>query len=410
LLLLGIGLKDLMTKEKSKKILILTGIFPPDIGGPATQLDALARELIKNGYQVRVLTFRSKAPNNRSFAPKSYPYPVEKVSAHWPYFLKGFIFLIKGLFFALRTDILYNQDLYTAGLSSLIIKKILRKPLVTRFVGDSAWETASARGWIDDDILIFQEKKYSWPIEWRKKIRKKILLNSDKIIVVSHFLKDLAQKIGLAPEKIKVIYNSVDFLETNSISASREELKKKLNFQGIVLLTIARLTPWKGINLLIEIMPELVKKYRQISLVVVGQGPELDKLKNLVQSLHLENSVFFAGRLNRSQTMEHLKSADLFVLNTNYEGMSHTLLEAMKIGVPIITTLAGGNPETIKDGQTGLLVGYNDKKEWLEAVNSILDNPDLAQRLVNQAKEDLGRFSWENLVQETIKVFENIKK
>lgn len=82
MLLLGIGLKDLMTKEKSKKILILTGIFPPDIGGPATQLDALARELIKNGYQVRVLTFRSKAPNNRSFAPKvlkigySYPYNV----------------------------------------------------------------------------------------------------------------------------------------------------------------------------------------------------------------------------------------------------------------------------------------------------------------------------------------------
>ena len=361
-----------------------------------------------NSFNWIGITFRSKAPIIRSFAPKSYPYPVKKISHQWPYLLKNSLYFIYGLFFALRTDILYNQDLYTAGLSSLIIKKILRKPLVTRFVGDSAWETASARGWIDDDILIFQEKKYSWSIEWRKKIRKKILLNSDKIIVVSHFLKDLAQKIGLAPEKIKVIYNSVDFLETNLISASREELKGKLGFQGIILLTIARLTPWKGIDLLIEIMPELVKKYGQISLIVVGQGPELDKLKNLVQSLHLENSVFFVGKLDRSQTMEHLKSADLFVLNTNYEGMSHTLLEAMKIGTPIITTSAGGNPETIKDGQTGLLVGYNDKKEWLEAISSILGNPDLAQKLVGQAKEDLKRFSWENLVQETIKVFHEI--
>ena len=86
MLLLGIGLKDLMTKEKSKKILILTGIFPPDIGGPATQLDALARELIKNGYQVRVLTFRSKAPNNRSFAPKVIPIQSRK------YLTNGLIF------------------------------------------------------------------------------------------------------------------------------------------------------------------------------------------------------------------------------------------------------------------------------------------------------------------------------
>jgi len=125
-------------KEKNR-ILILTGIFPPDIGGPATQLDAFIKELIKNGYQVRVLTFGQKDKNQ-------YPYPVERVSHHWPYFLKGFIFLIKGLFFALKADILYSQDLYTAGLTSLVIKKVLRKSLVTRFVGDSAWETASARG------------------------------------------------------------------------------------------------------------------------------------------------------------------------------------------------------------------------------------------------------------------------
>jgi len=171
-----------MKLMKKNRVLILTGIFPPDIGGPATQLDALIRELIKNGYQVRVLTFGSVNLK------KEYPYPVKIISNHWPYFLKGFIFLINGLFFALKTDILYNQDLYTAGLTSLIIKKILRKRLVTRFVEDPTWETGSF-----------------------SQIRKNILFKSDRVIVVSHFLKDLAVEIGLPAEKITVIYNSVDF-------------------------------------------------------------------------------------------------------------------------------------------------------------------------------------------------------
>ncbi len=374
---------------KGKRILILTGIFPPDIGGPATQLDALSRELIKNGFQIQVLTFGSSGN-------VVYPYSVKRVSNNWPFCLKSFFYLIEGFFLALKADILYSQDLYTAGLTGLIVKKVLKKPLVTRFVGDSAWETAFSRGWIDDDILTFQEKKYSWLIELRKKIRKKILINSDKIIVVSYFLQDLAQKIGLAKEKIKVIYNSVDFLVIKP---------RPIDKKGIVLLTIARLTPWKGVDMLIEIMPQLIGKYGQINLVVIGQGPELSNLKRLTKELGLESNVSFAGKASRQGIVDYLRAADLFVLNTNYEGMSHCLLEAMKIGAPIITTKAGGNPETIKDGQTGLLVDYKDKEQWLEAISSILDNPDLAQRLAEQAREDLKRFSWPKLVQETIEIF-----
>jgi len=252
--------------------------------------------------------------------------------------------------------------------------------------------------------MTFQEKKYNWLIEWRKKIRKKILTNSDKIIVVSYFLKDLIQKIGLAEDKIKVIYNSVDFLKEKSVLLNKEELKQKFSLEGKVILTNARLTPWKGVDMLIEIFPRIINTYNQINLVIVGQGPELNNLKNLTKKLNLENNVIFVGKADRQTVINYLRIADLFVLNTNYEGMSHTLLEAMKIGVPIITTSVGGNPETIKDGQTGLLVDYRDKEQWLKAINSILDNPGLAEKLVRQAKEDLERFNWNNLVQKTTKI------
>ncbi len=388
--------------KKLSRILILTGIFTGDImGGPATQLDPLIRDLSKRGYQIWVLSFGEKEK-------RQYPYVVEKVSHSWPYPLKALIYLIKALRLSFKVDILYNQDLYTSGLVSLIVKKITRKPLVTRFVGESAWETAITRGWTDDDIVTFQQKKYGWRIELRRKVRNKILENSDKVIVASYFLKDLTQKIGLASKKIKVIYNSVDFFRIKPSLSDKEEIKKKLKLEGRILLTIARLTRWKGVDMLIEIMPSLIKKYGQISLIIIGRGPELDNLEEIKKRLGLGNKVIFTGKVGRQEVVDYLTIADLFLLNTYYEGMSHTLLEAMKAGAPIITTPVGGNLETIKDNETGLLVDYKDKEGWIRAINKVLDNPDLSERFVKNAKNNLKRFNWDNLVKETIKVFQSL--
>lgn len=389
--------------KKPSRILILSGVFLADIAGPPILLKALIKELIKNNYQVTVLTFGQKSEAGE------YPYPIKVVSEQWPFFLKYLIYLIKGLVLACRSDVLYNQDLYTAGLTSLIIRKILRKKLVTRFVGDSAWERALNRKETTDDILTFQQKRYSASTERRKRIRKKILLNSDKVIVVSHFLRDLAQRIGVDRAKIKVIYNSIGFLEDKAKNLSKEELKKELGLSGRIMLTNARLTPWKGIDMLIEIMPDLLKRYGQLKFMVIGQGPERASLEKLIKNLNLENRVFLLGRVSRQEVIDYLKAADLFVLNSNYEGMSHCLLEAMKTGAPIIATKAGGNPETIRDKETGMLVDYRHKEQWLEAIGFILDNPTLARQMAENAQKDLQRFSWPDLIRKTINVFQNLQ-
>jgi glycosyltransferase involved in cell wall biosynthesis len=390
----------------NKKILILTGVFLREVGGPPTLLKELNKDLIKNGYEITVLTFGNKKEI------KDYSYSVFAVSEKWPSFLKSFFYLIKGLILGFKADIIYNQDLYTPGFTGLIIKKILKKKLVTRFVGDSAWEIALNRKETIDDIMDFQINKYSRFIERRKKARKVILENSDKVIVVSNFLKDLAVKIGISEEKIKVIYNSVDFLSFEN--DLKIDLRKELKINGKVILTNARLTPWKGVDMLIKIMPELIRKHNNIKLIIISEGPERENLEKLAVDLDIEKNVFFAGRVSRDLVVEYLKIADIFVLNTNYEGMSFSLLEAMKIGTPVITTKVGGNIETVKDpstssGQaTGLLVDYNNKEQWIEAINFIINNPDFGKKLVQQAKNDLKRFNWNNLVKETINVFENL--
>ena len=382
------------------RILILTGVFLEDIGGPPTLLKALNLELIKRGYQIIVLTFGERSDV------KQYPYPVKVISNNWPGFLRSFIYLIKGLWLALGSDIIYNQDLYTSGYTGYLIKKILNKKLVTRFVGDSAWEIALNRGETTDNIMDFQANRYSRLIEGRKKTRKRILENSDKVIVASYFLKKLAIKIGLSEEKIKVIYNSIDFLNTETNLDL--DLKKELNLPGKIILTNARLTLWKGVDMLIKIMPNLIKKHHNIRFIIISDGPERKNLEKLALDLDVEDYIFFVGRVSREMVVEYLKISDVFVLNTNYEGMSFSILEAMKVGLPVITTPAGGNPETIQDKETGLLVDYKNKEQWLKAINNLLDNPDFAKRLANQAKQDLKRFSWPKLVQETINVFQSL--
>ncbi|MBU2472447.1 hypothetical protein KKE74_00245, partial [Patescibacteria group bacterium] len=112
---------------RNNRILILTGVFLEGVGGPPTLLKELNKDLIERSYRVTVLTFGKK---NEA---KKYPYPVKVVSDKWPSFLKSFLYLIKGFWLALKSDIIYNQDLYTAGLTALLIKRFLGKKLVTRF-------------------------------------------------------------------------------------------------------------------------------------------------------------------------------------------------------------------------------------------------------------------------------------
>lgn len=380
------------------KILILSGVFPPEIGGPARFLEKFIEDIIQAGFSVSVLTYGQK-DKERSF-------PVYRLSKKIPYLLRSFLFLAFAFFLAVRCDLIYNQDLYGAGWTSYWIKKFLKKKLITRFVGDSAWEKAYSQGLVKENVLEFQRKKYALKIEKLKEKRKRILMASDRIIVVSNFLKEVCLALGLAESKIKVIYNSVDFVQTDL--PAKKELRKNLGLSGKIVLTSARLVSWKGMDMLIEIMPELIQRHEEIKLIILGEGPKMNQLKNLVRKLDLKNRVFLLGRVSQSEVIKYLKAADLFVLNTYYEGMSHTLLEAMKVGVPIITTPAGGNLEIIKNNETGILVEYDNKKEWIKAIGFVLNHPAEAEEYVQKAKNDLKRFSWENLVKQTIQVFRSL--
>jgi len=105
---------------------------------------------------------------------------------------------------------------------------------------------------------------------------------------------------------------------------------------------------------------------------------------------------------------EYLAVADLFLLNTAYEGFSHQIIEAWSAGLPVVTTLAGGNREIIKDGENALVAAYNQPQEWQVAIEKVLRNQTLRSRLINEGKKSAGFYTISRMITETEIAFENL--
>jgi len=374
------------------RVLITTGIFPPEIGGPATQIERLAGDLATAGFSIDVLTYGAPVKKARLFN-------LFVVSKNWPVPLRHFFYGLKAFWLARRADSIYTTDLYSPGFYSMLVAKFWRRKFVVRFAGDSAWETAQNAGLAQDDILQFQDKKYDVFIEKKKEQRTKILKSADAVVAVSNFMKNLAVKIGVPPEKIQVIYNAVDFFPESACWQAPQ--KPTLVYAG-------RLTPWKGVEMLIRVVGGLKEKYPDIVFEILGGGPEEESLKSSVKSLKLEKNIEFIGRVNEEESHQIFVRSTIFVLNTNYEGLSHAILNALRVGVPVITTPAGGNPELITDGENGLFVAYNDGKDWERAIDRLLNDKILQQKFSTNGKITAEKFKWEDLIKKTTEIFKKI--
>jgi glycosyltransferase involved in cell wall biosynthesis len=192
------------------------------------------------------------------------------------------------------------------------------------------------------------------------------------------------------------------------VTTSREVLRNELSYTQPTIVSAARLVPWKGFGVLIEVVARLKEKYPNISLVIVGDGEELGRLQDQVAKLRLTDCVRFMGNLSKEALGASIKAADVFVLNTAYEGLSHQLIEVMDIGTPIVTTRAGGNSELITNGLNGYLVEFNNIDELSEAIVRILSHPESRERIVQSARIRSKQFNKEAVVHEIEMVFKEL--
>lgn len=372
----------------SKKILIATGIYPPDIGGPATLLSALPQALRANGFEIKIITYSDieSTPTEK----KEGIFRVLRRKNFLYRHLEYFLLMIRLSFWS---DLIYATDTYSVGYFAYLIKKLTGKKYILRFAGDSAWEKAAMAGWTKDYIVDFENREQETRVEKLKNQRRQILKNADRVIAVSYFMADLARKIGVDDKKIIMIYNAVDFFK--NLPSRQESSTPILVFSG-------RLVPWKNQEVILKILARIKEKYPQIVFEVLGNGPELENLKKTVQELRVSSSVKIHGRLSEKETHQVFARATIFVLNTNYEGLPHAVLNAMQIGIPVITTTVGGNVEVIIDGENGLLVPYDNENAWQSAIEKLLADFALREKLSQNAKKTLEKFKFEIMISKTI--------
>jgi len=299
-------------------LLICTGLFPPDVGGPATYSKLLLDELPKRGVKVKVLSFGEV---------RHLPKLVRHLSYAWRVFK-----LIP------KANAVYAQDPVSVGLPVMIACALRRRPYFIKIVGDYAWEQGSQRFGVKDLLDEFSvQNNYRWPVRLLKKIELTVARRARKIIMPSEYLKKIISNWGVNTEKITVIYNSFD--EPMEVLLEKEVLRRELGLAGQVMVSVGRLVPWKGFPMLIDLLGgELGRQYPNLKLYIIGGGPERKLLNQMVTEKGLNDRVFLTGNKLRNDVLRYLKAADIFVLNTSYEGLSHQLLEVMWCGTPIVTT------------------------------------------------------------------------
>ncbi|HUU65016.1 MAG TPA: glycosyltransferase family 4 protein [Dehalococcoidales bacterium] len=368
------------------KILITTPIFPPEIGGPATYTLEVSRRLKERGHQIRVVTFTDSKPEVEDLT-------VIPVRLHYP--MLGSILRQTRLFFTILRaargmELIYSQGPVVVGLCSLIVGKLLRKPVVVKFVGDIAWENAVNQGKTAQLLEAFlHQPEGGLYITLLLRIQKFVFHRADKVITPSNYLKGILLKYYKVPAaKIEVVYNAVELKE---VEAAGEKYGQP------AVITIGRLVPWKGIDELIELVPALVEKYPDFKLLVVGDGPENDKLKKLCREIGAEPHVIFTGKVSHEQTLAFLKNSDVFVLNSRYEGLPHTVIEAMAYQCPVLATNIEGTGEALEDGRTGITVAPGNKQQLEEKLIFLLENERARSEMVVHAYENVkSKFTWEN--------------
>ncbi len=340
------------------KILIATGLYPPESGGPATYTKLLEERLPAFDISVSVLPF-------------SRVRHLPKVFRHVAYFWKCFLM-------ARKADVVFAQDTVSVGFPAALTCLLTGKKFLVRVPGDYAWEQGRQRFGVRDEIEEFQNKTYGVRVWMLRAIQTFVVGRAFRVVVPSQYMKKIVSG-WTAPEKITVIYSAVQ------MPVPVEEPRDRPI--GFLIVTIARLVPWKGVDGLMRV----VAREPTWQLVIVGDGPDRSKLEKLSNELGVSERVRFTGQLPREVGLGWAKVANVFVLNSTYEGLSHVLIEVMSLGMPIVASSIDGNVEVASDVAWLVKTGSDEGLHF--ALKSLKDDPAKARQLGTLASERAKDFS-----------------
>ena len=364
-----------------RKTLIVTIDFPPILGGIASYLSGVARNLPKDKTIVLAPALDNSEEFDREEGYKIYRRNlVSKSFFLWPKWLP-LIYHIFKIARKEKVEVILVGQVLPVGTAVFFLKKIFEIPYII-----------SCHGM---DILT-AKKSFR-----KKRLMNKILEQSEKIISNSNFTKNELNKLGVQSKKIEILYPCVpkrinlkeDFLENVSRKYNLENKK--------IILTTGRLVKRKGHDKVIESLPKILEQFSDAKYIIVGDGPERENLENQVKNLNLGSHVIFTGKVGDLELAAFYQLCDLFItvsrqIEGDVEGFGTVYLEANLYGKPAIAGNSGGAGEAVIDGLNGLLVDPESIDEISKGIIKLLSDRDLTNQLGRQGKERVEKeFMWE---------------
>ncbi len=392
------------------KILHVTPFFKPswEAGGPPRSVYEITRRQVKNGHEVTVFT--TDGFKKRLNVEKNVPVDVEGIETY--YFRNLSMFLAGGLNFPVP----YYMP--------LVVRKKLKEFDIIHIHEHRTFLAAIIHRYAKKyDIPYIIQPRGSAPtmIKSRQKeifdkiVGKSIIYDSCKIIASSHSeasqYKDVF--IDLDLDSVVQIPNGID-LKTYQKLPTKGLFREKMGIKEDekIILYLSRLHERKGIDLLLKSFKSLIDKISSSKLVIAGPDDHfLDKINNLVHDLGIENSVIIPGPLYENDKLEAYVDADVFVLPSKdrYESFGNVVVEAMACKTPVVVTKYCGVSEWVSNNE-GHVIDYQED-QLKKALMDILQNDSKRDSMAKNAREvALNTFNWENVVKETLEVYEKCLK
>jgi len=368
------------------KITIVTPLFPPEIGGPATYVVPLALGLKKKGHEVKIITLCKEHPKQK--------YGLEVYSIIRQGEIMNSMRIVKALSqYARDSDLIYGLDIAAIGSNCVVFGNMFKIPVAIRYAGDTAWEKARRENTSEKELEPFLKDPDANP--HIIKIQKEVLKYCSLVITPSKYLKRIIHECyGIEDKKIVAINNAIHAPNNDAIGSDK-------------CIAYGRYVPWKRFDRIIEAFSRMPKR----EILIIGDGPLEKELR--AQAKPYKN-IRIAGKLSNAMLMNILTCSKAFILNSSYEGMSHSILEAFSEKVPVIASDIEPNKELIEDKVNGLLIPSEPREENIKALIEVvekLDNQKLMKTLrTNGYNKVATEHSWENNVKQTEIEFKKVIK
>jgi glycosyltransferase involved in cell wall biosynthesis len=351
------------------KVLVVSGIWPPDVGGPASHAPDVAGYLTERGHHVEVVTTAWEAPTPA-------PYDVRWVPRSLPPGVRH----LRGAALV-RARATHADAVYTTGMfgRSFAGSTAARRPYVVKLTADPAFERARRRGVVEGDVDAFQSRS-GLRLAALRLARDLELRRAAHVFCPSDYLRTLAISWGIPAERVTVLPNPAPPVPE---LAPRDELRRSFGMNGPTLAFAGRLSVQKSLELALD----AVDAVEGLALVIAGDGDERTRLEALAGP-----HVRFIGPQPRERVLELFRAADASILSSSWENFPHSVVEALAAGTPVIATRVGGVTEVVRDGENGLLVPAGDGDALADAVRRYFADDALRARLRAAAAESVRAY------------------